>query len=286
MSVKSYLLSLPERLVRSTLGLGAGVVREAGELALPVAVRRSQLYQNLVETTLRYVIRQEALAVCVGARRRGAHGAAGPYVRAAIEQFSPQRRTLTDRLVEKFQSFEDKAMSIALPRPGTDEYDPASAAYVARTPALDDAARQLEVQRDEVVELFSIVADANADFRYAPGKWSIREVLGHLADTERILAYRLLRIGRGDATPLPGFDENTYVPAADFERRPITDVLDEWVAVRNATLALVRGMPSDAWTRRGVANNTPVTARALVYVIVGHVEHHREGLAHNYGVVI
>jgi len=106
--------------------------------------------------------------------------------------------------------------------------------------------------------------------------------VGHLADTERILMYRVLRIGRGDQTPLPGFDENTYVPGGAFDRRPFAEVLDEWVSVRNATISLVRGMPSEGWTRRGRANNLDVTASTILYIVLGHVEHHLAILAGRY----
>jgi hypothetical protein len=173
---------------------------------------------------------------------------------------------------------------ITLSCPDPVEFDPAAAAYVARVGAVTDAAGQFESQRDRVVSLLSGLSAAQAASRYAPAKWSVTEVIGHLSDTERILAYRLLRIGRGDDTSLAGFDENTYVPAGSFDRRSLPDVLDEWVTVRNATLALVRGMPSEAWARRGRANDRIVSTRALVYIMLGHVEHHLVILAERYGV--
>jgi hypothetical protein len=123
-----------------------------------------------------------------------------------------------------------------------------------------------------------------AAYRYALGKWSVAEVIGHLSDNERVFAYRLMRIGRGDDTPLPGFDETIATPGGAFDRRPHTDLVDEWVSVRNATLSLVRGMPSEAWTRYGRANDHLVTARALVYIILGHVEHHLAVLSERYGI--
>jgi hypothetical protein len=169
-------------------------------------------------------------------------------------------------------------------RPDTDEFAPAFAGYIARVPAVSDAVRQLEFQGDALVSFLSPLSDAQSGFRYAPGKWSIKEVLGHLCDTERILAYRMLRIGRGDATPLPGFDENAYVPAAAMDRRPLRDMLEDWSAVRDATVTLVRGMPDESWTRRGVSNNHPISARAFLYVILGHVEHHRALLKERYGI--
>ncbi len=173
---------------------------------------------------------------------------------------------------------------ITLSCPDPAEFDPAAAAYIARVGAVTDAAGQFESQRDHVVSLLSGLSPAQAASRYAPGKWSVTEVVGHLSDTERIFAYRLLRIGRGDETPLAGFDENTYVPGGAFERRSFADVLEEWITVRNATIALVRGLPSDAWARRGRANDRVVTTRALVYIMLGHVEHHLVVLAERYGV--
>jgi hypothetical protein len=112
----------------------------------------------------------------------------------------------------------------------------------------------------------------------------VREVVGHLCDAERIFAYRLLRIARGDETPLAGFDENTYVPAGSFESRELNALIKEWMATRDSTIALVRGLPADAWTRRGTANGKNVSAAALAYIILGHVEHHLGILRDRYGV--
>jgi hypothetical protein len=173
---------------------------------------------------------------------------------------------------------------ITIPRPEAGEFDPAAAGYVAHVDAVLDAGRALETQRERLVSAISGLSQERAAFRYAQGKWSVTEVVGHLSDAERIFAYRLLRIGRGDQTPLPGFDENAYVPAGAFDRRPLADVLEDWVTARNATIALVRGMPSEAWTRRGRASDQAVTARALLYVILGHVEHHLAILAERYQI--
>jgi hypothetical protein len=173
---------------------------------------------------------------------------------------------------------------VALTRPVAGEYDPASAGYISRAPDITDAVREFESQRDGMLRMLSPLSDALVAFRYAAGKWSVREVVGHLSDAERILSYRLLRIARGDQTPLPGFDEDPYVAAAAFEGRPFASVLDEWTAVRNATIGLLGGLPTAAWTRRGVANGKSVTAAALVYIMLGHVEHHRVILEERYGI--
>lgn len=173
---------------------------------------------------------------------------------------------------------------IALARPLPDDAGPDMAVYIARPDEVTDAGRALEMQRERVVARLSRASSEQAGFRYAPDKWSVTEVVGHLADAERIFACRLLRIGRGDDTPLPGFDERVYVPGGAFVRRPLSDVIDEWVSVRNATISLVRGMPSEGWTRRSVVNQQAITGAALLYVILGHVEHHLTILSERYGL--
>ncbi len=122
----------------------------------------------------------------------------------------------------------------------------------------------------------------HASIRYAPDKWTVREVLGHLADVERVLSYRALRIVRGDETVLPGFDHNAYVPAARFEERTLVSVLEEFSAVRAATVSLVGGTPPEAWTRRTRVGTTPTTAAALLYLIAGHERHHQLLLRERY----
>jgi hypothetical protein len=128
------------------------------------------------------------------------------------------------------------------------------------------------------------VPASRAGFRYDAGKWTVADVMGHLADTERILSYRLLRVARGDKTPMPGFEENEYVAAADFNRRSLTELVEDWRAVRNATIRLVEGLGEEAWKRLGTANAAPTSTRALLFVILGHVEHHRASLEERYGI--
>lgn len=167
--------------------------------------------------------------------------------------------------------------------PPAGEYAPHYAGYVARVPQGDVLAR-LRKQIGETAALLRPLDAARARHRYAPGKWSVIEVLGHLCDAERVFAYRVLRIARGDETPLAGFDENVYVPAAEFERRSMTDVIAEFEAVRAATVALLGGLPEAAWTRWGVANGQRVTVRALAHIIAGHELHHVDVLRTRYGV--
>jgi uncharacterized damage-inducible protein DinB len=167
-------------------------------------------------------------------------------------------------------------------RPEPDEYAPYYGRYIERVRSGDIALTLEETARETAALLRSDMARSRADHRYADGKWSVKEVVGHLTDAERIFAYRMLRFGRGDATELPGFDENAYAPEGRFDARTLDDLLDEFLAVRNATLALVRGLPEAAWTRRGIASENPMSVRALAHVIAGHELHHRAVLEQRY----
>jgi uncharacterized damage-inducible protein DinB len=173
--------------------------------------------------------------------------------------------------------------AVIIGRPEAEESTPYYHRYIARV-SNDSLGRQLMDQLREVERLFETVTDREAMARYAEGKWSIKEILGHLSDTERIFSYRLLRIARGDTTPMEGYDENAYVPAARFDDRPLPMLLAELRAVRQSTAALLEGLPADAWTRWGEANGDPVTVRALAYIIVGHVTHHLGVLQDRYGL--
>lgn len=168
-------------------------------------------------------------------------------------------------------------------RPGADEYAPALADYVARVSDDEDIVAVLASQLDQVVARFEGIPEARGGYRYAPGKWSIKDVVGHLSDAERAFAYRALRIGRGDTTPLPSFDEEAYVPEMGTGERTLADLTGEWADVRRATIALFRNLPASAWGRRGVANDQPISVRALAYAIAGHVRHHLEVLDARYG---
>jgi uncharacterized damage-inducible protein DinB len=173
--------------------------------------------------------------------------------------------------------------STTIPRPGVDECVPYYHRYIEKVPG-EDLTGQLTGQLRDIEKLFENVTDHDALARYAEGKWSVKEILGHLCDTERIFSYRLLRIARGDATGLPGYDENAYVPAGHFDERPLPMLLAEFRAVRHSTAALVEGLPAQAWERRGIANGQPISARALAYIIVGHVFHHLGVLHERYNL--
>jgi DinB superfamily len=165
------------------------------------------------------------------------------------------------------------------PRPG--ENAPYYDRYISLVPG-NDILAALEEQRRKMLLLLSGRIEADGDLRYAPEKWSLKEVLGHLNDTERIMSYRALRIARGDATPIEGFEQDDYVRNAPFPQRPLADLIEDYIAVRRATVSLFRNLDEAAWTRRGTAANNEVTVRALAYIIAGHELHHRRIIEEKY----
>lgn len=160
-----------------------------------------------------------------------------------------------------------------MPRPAPTEYAPYYANYISQVPE-EDVLAALESQLADMLAVLRGTPESQGDVRHAPFKWSVKEVVGHLADCERVMGYRALRFARSDDTPLPSFDENAYVPAGEFDSRTLADLTDELEAVRRSHLALFRGLPESAWARTGLANNNPVSVRALAYIIVGHSRHH------------
>ena len=171
------------------------------------------------------------------------------------------------------------AFVIARPQPG--EYAPYYDRYISLVQG-EDILDTLDQQRRQTMLLLSGRNDEDGDFRYAPGKWSAKEVLGHVCDTERIFAYRALRIARADATPVEGFEQDDYVRNGPFAQRPLADLVEDFIAVRRATLSLLRNLDEAAWSRRGIANNNEVTVRALAYTIAGHELHHLRILEEKY----
>lgn len=171
-------------------------------------------------------------------------------------------------------------MTIACP--AETEFAPFYAGYVAtvgdRGPLAFLNAQIAELQR------IRGLGDVKGDHRYAEGKWSVKELLGHLADAERVFAYRLLRIARADKTPLAGFDENAWAEVAPHARRTLAEVVDDLIAVRRATITLVESLDDTALGNVGVANNHPVSARAICWIVAGHAQHHLGILAERYGV--
>jgi hypothetical protein len=170
-----------------------------------------------------------------------------------------------------------------IPSPVSGDYAPFYAGYVAAAEGQDLPGAYLVQLEDLKARLLALDPD-RWGHRYAEGKWSVRELLGHLCDAERVFAYRLLRIGRGDATPLAGFEENDYVAAAGSEACSLPDLVAEFEALRRSTVLLVRHLPPGAWTRRGVASGAEVSAPALAAILYGHAAHHLKVLKDRYGV--
>ncbi len=168
-------------------------------------------------------------------------------------------------------------------RPAADEFDPMFTGYVGKVPDGDVLAR-LRAQAERSEALFEGVTEEQGDHAYADDKWSVKRLLQHLSDSERMFCYRAMCIARGDTAPLPGFDENAYAAQDGSDTRPLADVLQEFLAVRRATIALFEGFDAAAWERRGTANGSPVSVRALPWMIAGHELHHLEVLRERYGV--
>ena len=166
-------------------------------------------------------------------------------------------------------------------RPRTDEHDPYYARYLALVPE-EDVVSAIEGQGRTTGALLGNLSEAQAAFRYAEGKWSVKQIVGHITDAKRVFAYRALSIGRGEARSLPGFDENAFVENAGFDDRSLQDLLDDLEATRTATLRLLRSLPDAAWTRLGKANDSPVSVRALAFMIAGHERHHVNVLKERY----
>jgi len=171
--------------------------------------------------------------------------------------------------------------NLVIARPQAGEYAPYYDRYISLVQG-EDILNTLDQQRRETMTLLCGRDEEDGDFRYAPGKWSAKEVLGHVCDTERVFAYRALRISRGDATPLEGFEQDDYVRNGPFARSSLADLIEDFIAVRRATLSLLRYLDEAAWTRRGIANKNEVTVRGLAYIIAGHELHHRKILEERY----
>jgi|SRR5581483_4390201 len=169
--------------------------------------------------------------------------------------------------------------------PAPHEYAPSHATYVALVADSHDILDTLRRQREELADLAAEVPPEREHHRYAEGKWSIREVLGHMADAERIFGYRALCLARGEQQPLPSFDENLYAAHSTADARPLRDLLGELLALREANIALLRGLDDAGWRRSGTVMGRPATARGFAYVIAGHAAHHLGILRERYGVV-
>jgi hypothetical protein len=170
-------------------------------------------------------------------------------------------------------------------RPEASEYAPFYGGYIALVPG-DDVMAALEGQRLHTMQVLSARSEREGNFRYAPEKWSVKEIVGHLSDSERVFAYRATCIARGDTTPFPGFEQDDYVKNGGFGERRLTDLAEEFAAIRSASIALFRSLNQEAWARRGTASSKTVSVRALAFIIAGHELHHQRILEERYFAAI
>ena len=161
----------------------------------------------------------------------------------------------------------------AIARPHTSEYAAYYETYVSLVPD-GDIVGTFERQLEETLSLIREIPETRGEFRYAEGKWTIKELIGHIIDCERVFAYRALRFGRGDSTPLSGFEQDDFVRGADFNKRSLENLADEYELVRRSTIALFGSLEADAWDRRGTANDSEVSVRGLAFIVAGHERHH------------
>jgi hypothetical protein len=170
---------------------------------------------------------------------------------------------------------------MSIEQPGADEFAPYYGTYVNKV-ADGDILQTLERQLSEYRSALGALAETAALYRYAPGKWSVKQVLGHVIDSERVFAYRAMRIARADSTPLPGYDENHFVANASFDKRPLTSLLEEFEHLRRSNICLFGSLSPDEAARRGTANQLAVSVRAIIYIAAGHAAHHLAVLRDKY----
>jgi len=168
-------------------------------------------------------------------------------------------------------------------RPGSDEYGEFYAGYIGEVPD-GDVLDTLEREGERAVALLRELPAEKSRFAYLPGKWTVRDLVAHVADSERVFAYRALRFGRADPTPLASFDQEIFWPHAHADKRRWTDLIDDFRTVRAASLHLFRSFEPEDWMRRGSASGFEISVRALAWVVAGHEIHHRRVLHERYGV--
>ena len=166
-------------------------------------------------------------------------------------------------------------------RPEAGEFNPYYSTYVHLVQD-GEIGQTLTQQMKETISLLENLSEEQAAFRYGPDKWSVKEVLGHIADTERIMSFRLLSFARGETAGLTGFNENEYVRVGEFDRQTVRELLDNLAAVRTSTVHLLKSLTEDDWKRSGTANGSEVTVNALAWIIAGHELHHRKILNERY----
>lgn len=168
-----------------------------------------------------------------------------------------------------------------LSRPNAEEYFEYYGTYISLVPD-GDVRDILRSQLSESVAVLSGVSDTKAEKAYGPGKWTLKEAVLHMCDAERVFGYRMVRIARGDATPLPGFDQNSWVPHSCANGRALTNLVMEFAAIRGSTLALVDSISPEGWLRTGNASGHKISARALAYIAAGHERHHLKIIRERY----
>ena len=166
-------------------------------------------------------------------------------------------------------------------RPEKNEYAEFYAGYVSLVKETD-VVSALQNQASELTELLAGISADKENFRYAEGKWSVKELLGHVVDGERVFSYRALRISRGDQTPLATFEENSYVANSNFGNSNFADLIEEFFLLRASNVLLFKNLSDEAWLRTGTASDATVSVRALAYIMVGHVSHHANILRERY----
>lgn len=172
-------------------------------------------------------------------------------------------------------------MTTKLQPPSSDEYAPFYSDYIRRAQNLDVIAA-LPKQIDDIRSALGRLSDVQACFRNGPKEWSIKEVIGHMNDVEHIFSYRLLCISRNDQTPLPGFEQEDYVRESNFDQCDLKDLISEFEFLRRANILAIKNMPDEFVLRRGTASGSPVSARGLIYMLIGHAEHHMASLREKY----
>ena len=166
-------------------------------------------------------------------------------------------------------------------RPQTGEYASSYKGYIDLATE-DDIVAALESQALETATLLGGLSEAQASHRYEPGEWSVKQLVGHVTDGERVFAYRALSFARGETTPLLGFDQDPYVANAGSDDRSIADLAEEFAAVRKANVMMFRALSEEAWKRSGIASDNPISVRALAYILLGHERHHMRILRERY----
>jgi hypothetical protein len=169
-----------------------------------------------------------------------------------------------------------------LTAPTSEEFSPYYSDYIQRAEARGDLTAALASQAYELNSLLGKLTDKQACFKFGPAEWSIKELVGHLNDVERVFSYRLLRVSRNDKTPIPGFEQDDYVREAGFDSHDLKNLLMEFELLRGANIIAINNMSEEATKRIGTASNNPISARALIYMLVGHVDHHIASLQENY----